>query len=273
MSAVIYLQRWIGQQAVKLQHDSPCWPASLRIPSLISFKENITLAPLCGCADAGVQQCSHTYRNLCMSIVAIRLLELCICFTNLTNFIPFGVWWLIRSTHIEQGVKNCRRQISPFPLVPYVPLSHTAQSFSWHDSPIDWFGVSWCPSPGLAARTHWLFTLLLHQQSICDPSLFPSHVFQLQQYIACLKNIGKYICVLCRNSWVCLYSWVHVWRWGIELFTACLRPWWLNWDLLLYLPGRRGSGGWGGESLTERGRAVSLCSTAGSIVDAIINHL
>jgi len=28
-----------------------------------------------------------------------------------------------------------------------------------------------------------------------------------------------------------------------------------------------------GECLTERGHVVALCSTAGSIVDAIINHL
>lgn len=134
----------------------------------------------------------------------------------------------------------------------HFPRSHTWLSATQLRVPagmITW-SIAWvspgAPAPGLAARAHWLFTLLLHQQIFPEPSLFKSHVFQLQQYIPFPKNTGKCICPLCRNSWVCLYSWAHVWRGGIELFTACPRPWWLNWDLLLYLPGRRGSGGCGG---------------------------
>lgn len=198
-------------------------PASAHWVSSPLLETKILLCTLCSCADSGVWQHSHTYWNLCMSVVAMRLLEFYLRATNLTNFIPFGVWWLLQSRHVDQSVrKSCGEQMSAFPLVPYVTLSPRAESsccmVTWS---IGGVGISWCPLPGL------------------------THIFQLQQYIPFPKNTGKCICPLFRNSWVCLYSWVHVWRWGIELFTACLTPWWLNWDLLLYLLGMRGSRGWG----------------------------
>lgn len=230
----------------KLHCDCPCLSGSLCTLSLIFFTGNKNSS------EPILQQGPATFSH------ALKPLHVCWCHealgagplrTNPTNFMPFGVWWLLQSRHLEQSVrKNCWRQMSAFPLVPFVTLRQAAQGSCWHDCLIDSLGV-WvspgAPVPGLAARAYWLFTLLLHHQIFPDPSLFKSHIFQLQQYIPFPKNTGKYICPLCRSSWVCLYSWVHVWRWGIELFTTCLRPWWLNWDLLLYLPGRRGSGGWG----------------------------
>lgn len=225
------------------------------------MKIKTILTLLCRCADSGVQQRSHMYWNLCMFIG------------------PSGSWgymfmswtWLI-SYLLESGgfyEADASNRVSRRTVggkCHHFPWSHMCLSATQLRVPpgmIQWSigSVSHsAPVPGLAARAHWLSTLLLHQQSIRDPSLFTSHVFQLQQYIPCLKNIGKCICALCRNSWVCLYSWVHVRRWGIELFTARLRPWWLNWDLLLYLPGRRGveAGGGGGKSNRRRLHCVPL---------------
>lgn len=224
--------------ACKWHCDCPCWSASLCTLSLVFFTGNKDRSDptLQLCWLRGPATFSHILKPLLW---------------------PWGSWsctfmpqtWLISYLLGPGGFykADTLNRVSGRTVggkCQQFPRSHMCLSATQLRVPagmIAW-SIAWV-SPG--APAHWLFTLLLHQHSFPDPSLCKSHVFQPQQYMPFPKNTGKYICPLLRNNWVCLYSWVHVWRWGIELFTACLRPWWLNWDLLLYLPGRRGGGGWG----------------------------
>lgn len=115
--------------ACELPCDCPCWSASLCTEShLLYWKQRSFFAHFAAVLTQGSGN-THTYWNLCMSVVAMGLLELYLPSTNLTNFIPFGVWWLLQSRHVDQSVrKNCGEQMSAFPLVPNVTLSHRAQS-------------------------------------------------------------------------------------------------------------------------------------------------
>lgn len=156
ISALTHCHSWASQQpasdTVTALATSAHW-----VLSLLEIK--IILTPLCSCADSGVQKHSHMYWNLCCGYEDLGVY---LHATNLTNFIPFEVWWLLQSRHVEQSVrKSCGRQMSAFPSVPYGPCRVPAGMITWS---MAWVSPG-APLPALAGRAHWLFTLLLHHKA------------------------------------------------------------------------------------------------------------
>lgn len=127
--------------------------------------------------------------------------------------------------------------------------------------------------PNPAARAHWLSRLLLHRQSIRDPSsLYISCFSTTAIYPMPKKHWEMYLCALQKalSLFIQLSPCVKMRNWIIH----CTSQTWMTKLEFAALSSREeGEWSWGGRSLRERGRTVSLCSTAGSIVDAIINHL
>lgn len=263
ISALTHCHSWASQQpasdTVTALATSAHW-----VLSLLEIK--IILTPLCSCADSGVQKHSHMYWNLCCGYEDLGVY---LHATNLTNFIPFEVWWLLQSRHVEQSVrKSCGRQMSAFPSVPYGPCRVPAGMITWSMAwvspgaplPLWQAGLTGFSPCCFTTKLSWPFSLwvsYLSSTAICPIPQKHRDIYScaLQKQLSLFIQLSP--CVKMRNWIIHCMSQTLMTKLGFASLSS------------------RQEGKWRlrqGKSLTERGHAVSLCSTAGSPVDAIITH-